>query len=698
MTSNRKRQPRLNFLQPSTTESAKGVILAGTLVGISLIVSALIGPAFAGSVAPVDHSKGIQFKRPPLRFEINEGQTDPQVRFMARDRDGVAYLTSDGAVFQISRSIGTPELKPRFKKASYTPEIRGFESSFVRMKAVGANPNPRVVGLDHLPGVTNYFIGNDPAKWKTNVAGYAKVKYEGVYPGIDLVYYDNGEGRLEYDFIVAPGADPKQIALSIEDAQNVEVDSSGDLVISAATGTIRKPAPKVYQEIDGKRREITAGYRLLDPRHSSLGTRHSSLDPRHSLLDPRLVAFALGAYDLNKPLVIDPQVVYATYLGGSSTSTVANEGARGVAVDAQGSVYVVGVTISANFPTKNPAQNVLKGFSNAFVTKLDANGQLVYSTYLGGSGFDEGAVIKVDDTGAAYVGGTTGSIDFPTVNPALSRGGRNDGFITKLSPAGSQIVYSTYLGGTDNDSVADLALDAQKNVYVVGNVQPALGVPANDFPVVNPIQATHGGGTRDGFLSVINSIGSSLQFSTYLGGNGNDFFQSIGVDPSNGQVHLGFFTDSNNFPQNPSSVIVQADGFSVIGFIVVDILRGIVAGLSQYILSSPSPEPAARLLRRPILDYLEVLTDFANNNQPVSAQSFQSQDLGGLDVRLAILDQNLATKKLCFLVAAAKRLRAGWQLTQKARLTSSAEPARPISQWSIRSSPISRQLTPSMDS
>ena len=482
------------------------------------------------------------FKRPPLRFEINEGQTDPQVRFTARDRDGVAYLTSDGAVFQISRSVGTS--KPQFKKASYTAETRGFESSFVRMKTVGANPNPRVVGIDRLPGVTNYFIGNDPAKWRTNVAGYAKVKYESVYPGIDLVYYDNGEGRLEYDFIVAPGADPKQIALSIEDAQSVEVDPSGDLVISAVTGTIRKPSPKVYQEIDGKRQEITAGYRLLDTRPSTP--------------DTQMIAFSLGAYDRNKPLVIDPQILYATYLGGSSTSTIANEGARGVAVDAQGSVYVVGVTISTNFPTKNPAQNVLKGFSNAFITKLDANGQLVYSTYLGGSGFDEGTVIKVDDTGAAYVGGTTSSIDFPAVNPALNRGGRNDGFITKLSPSGSQIVYSTYIGGTDNDSVADLALDAQKNVFVVGNIAPALGVPANDFPTVNPIQATHGGGFRDGFMSKISASGSSLLFSTYLGGDGDDFFQSIAVDRSNGDLYLSYFTDSTNFPPSSSTVTTQA--------------------------------------------------------------------------------------------------------------------------------------------
>ena len=614
-----------------------------------MAVSTSAGLSFAGSVAPIDHSKGIQFQRPPLRFEVNEGQTDPQVRFTARDRDGVAYLTSDGAVFQIARSVGTS--KPQFKKASYTAETRGFESSFVRMKTVGANPNPRVVGLDQLPGVTNYFIGNDPAKWRTNVAGYAKVKYEGVYPGIDLVYYDNGEGRLEYDFIVAPGADPKQIALSIEDAQSVEVDPSGDLVISAVTGTIRKPAPKVYQEIDGKRQEIAAGYRLLDTRPSTP--------------DTQMIAFSLGAYDRNKSLIIDPQILYATYLGGSSTSTVANEGARGVAVDAQGSVYVVGVTISTNFPIKDPAQNVLKGFSNVFITKLDANGQLVYSTYLGGSGFDEGSVIKVDDTGAAYVGGTTSSIDFPAINPALNRGGRNDGFITKLSPSGSQIVYSTYIGGTDNDSVADLALDAQKNVFVVGNIAPALGVPANDFPTVNPIQATHGGGFRDGFMAKISASGSSLLFSTYLGGDGDDFFQSISVDRSSGDLYLGYFADSTNFPPSSSTVTTQAAA-GTSSAAVSRIKR--VSGSDDFFII----EKTGRIvLVEATLDKTtwsvtfesgksssgSGTPDFATNIAfnwltgllPHSAQALQPQALGGLDIRLDVPESELEYNQECIL-------------------------------------------------
>jgi hypothetical protein len=249
------------------------------------------------------------------------------------------------------------------------------------------------------------------------------------------------------------------------------------------------------------------------------------------------------------PLVIDPMLSYATYLGGSSTSTVANEGAQGVAVDAQGSVYIVGVTISTDFPTKTPVQNVLKGRTDAFITKLDANGQLVYSTYLGGNDFDGGAVIKVDDTGAAYVGGSTNSFDFPTVNPIQGAYGlRGDAFITKLSPTGSQIVYSTYLGGADTEGISDLAIDAQKNVFVIGNIAPALGVPANDFPLVNPIQATHGGGSGDGFVSKISASGSTLLFSTYFGGDGDDSFQSIRYSSTDDRVYLGYHTDSSNFP------------------------------------------------------------------------------------------------------------------------------------------------------
>ena len=217
-----------------------------------------------------------------------------------------------------------------------------------------------------------------------------------------------------------------------------------------------------------------------------------------------------------------------------------------MAVDAQGSVYIVGVTISTDFPTKTPAQNVLKGRTDAFITKLDANGQLVYSTYLGGNDFDGGAVIKVDDTGAAYVGGSTNSFDFPTVNPIQATYGlRADGFITKLSPSGSQIVYSTYLGGADSETVADLAIDAQKNVFVVGNIAPALGVPANDFPTRQSHPGDPWRRIRRWFhVRRSARAAPALLFSTYLGGDGDDFFQSIALNRINGDVYLSYFTDS----------------------------------------------------------------------------------------------------------------------------------------------------------
>ncbi len=324
------------------------------------------------SASPADSSSGVKFSRSPLRFELNEGQIDPQVRFTARDRDGVAFLTSGEAVLQISRRLEQPDSRADRRKAADKPGAPAFESSFIRLKTVGANPNPVVTGMERLPGVTHYLIGHDRQQWRTHVAGYAKVKYESVYPGIDLVYYGNQEGRLEYDFIVAPGADPDQIAVSIEGAQGMEIDPSGDLLITTATGTIRQPSPRIYQEVDGKRQELAGGYRMVNTGRTT---------------GNQVLAFALGDYDRSRPLVIDPEIVYATYLGGSSISTVANEGARGVAVDNQGAAYIVGTTISADFPTLNPAQGALRGFSNAFITKLDANGQAGVFDLPGGQRF-----------------------------------------------------------------------------------------------------------------------------------------------------------------------------------------------------------------------------------------------------------------------------------------------------------------------
>lgn len=609
---------------------------------MSLLLLALFSiptsPIAAVSTVTSDSARGIRFAKPPLRFEINEGQTDPQVRFTARDRNGVTFLTSGGAVLQVARVLPKAD-KPIKLNAVYEPNARGFESSFVTLKTVGANSNPQITGLERLPGVTNYLISNDRTKWRTNIAGYARVKYEQIYPGIDLVYYGNKDGRLEYDFIVSPGADPGQIAVSVEGADLVRIDQKGDLIISTATGSIRQPAPRIYQEVGGKREEIAGRYRLMESKQG---------------ISDALVAFELEEYDESRALVIDPEVIYATYLGGSSNDPTLAEGATDVAVDATGAAYIVGSAVSADFPTRLPLQGTLKGESDAFITKLDAGGQLVYSTFLGGGGSDAATAIKLDETGAVYVGGSTGSPDFPRVNAVQTviGGGGSDAFVAKLSATGSALDYSTYLGGRSFEVVDDLALDEANNLFILGSI--ILDAGSNDFPTVNPLQAIYGGGVRDGFWSVISSSGSSLLYSTYLGGNGNDRLQTINVDPSSGNVYLSYSTDSSNFPASSSSAITPAAegeprkgmlGFEerglgdLIGFIVIEDIH--IRHLSpSYDEDGVAVIGGQDFLEGYFLD-ADIQPNSLNRSAITSAQKVAPQSGGGLDARITLFDEDL---------------------------------------------------------
>jgi hypothetical protein len=366
------------------------------------------------------------------------------------------------------------------------------------MQLLEANPAPQGVGLEELPGKANYFRGHDPQQWRTNVPTYAKVKYAAVYPGVDLVYY--GQARqLEYDFVVAPGADPAVITLGFEGVDRVDVDAQGDLVLSTASGSLRFQKPVIYQEADGRRHAIAGSYVRKGPHQ---------------------VGFQLAAYDVTRPLVIDPVLSYATYLGGSSF----DEGA-GIAVDATGAAYVTGRTGSSNFPTAHPLQPMLSGFSDAFVAKLSADGtNLVYATYLGGSITNGGRGIAVDTTGHAYVTGFTTSPDFPTTPGAFqvtyggadcAVGGCGDAFVAKLSADGAALVYATYLGGSSTDEGNGIAVDITGAAYVTGfTFSP-------DFPTVHPIQPAYGDG-GDAFVAKLNAAGSALVYATYLGGSGFD--------------------------------------------------------------------------------------------------------------------------------------------------------------------------------
>ena len=440
------------------------------------------------------------FSSLPLTFEVNRGQANESVKFIARGRGYNLLVKSEEAIIAFQTS---------------------GEQHILRMKLLEPAFNSKVIGVDPLPGKVNYFIGNNPNQWRTNIPTYSKVKSVDVYRGIDMVYY-SVQGVLEYDFIVKPGADPKQIAMSIEGADEMEVDASGDLIVRIPDEEIRFPAPRIYQEVNGIRQTIAGAFVLKENRQ---------------------IAFDLSSYDTKLPLVIDPQLIYATYLGGTGGNsggggTYGGDIAQRIAVDSAGSAYITGQTFSVNFPLKTPIQGRYAGNTDAFVTKLSPDGSsIVYSTYLGGS-LGEGATgIALNPAKSAFVTGSTGSFDFPLKNPMqnTNRGG-GESFVAKLSPAGNSLVYSTYLGGSGSDDVTGIEIGKGKSIanaaYVYGYTR------SNNFPLIDATEKTYGGGLSDGFVSIINPAGSKLLFSTYLGDSRDERIVSSAMNTQRGDLYL----------------------------------------------------------------------------------------------------------------------------------------------------------------
>ncbi len=397
------------------------------------------------------------FRNSGLHFEANVGQTDPQVRYLARGGGYTVFLTDKEAVmaFTAGASNGT----------------------VLRFALSGANSATQLVAQNPLKVRSNYFIGNNPANWHTDVPNYGAVVYQNAYPGIDLAYYGNGK-QLEYDFIVAPGATPAAIHMNVAGANKVEVQA-GTLVLHTALGDIRQPAPHIYQDGPKGREQVAGGYVL-----AADGT----------------VSFAVSAYDASRALVIDPYIAYSSYLGGSSTDYGA-----AVAVDSNGNAYITGYTGSVDFPTVNAINpGKVGGVYDAFVTKVPASpitgSNWVYSTYLGGGNEERANNIAVDVQGNAYIGGFTNSADFPIVQPvqpALS--GSYDGFVVKINAAGNALSYSTYLGGGGDDRVSGVAVDSSGNAYVVGQTI------SGNFPTQNAPQGSTGGGF-DAFVAKLPAV------------------------------------------------------------------------------------------------------------------------------------------------------------------------------------------------
>jgi hypothetical protein len=478
----------------------------------------------------------------PMAFEENRGQTDGRVRYLARGRGYTLFLTPEAAVLSLSATAAAEPSKGGSKFALREDADRADAEPVVRRAAVrlsfeGTDARARMVGAEPLEAKSNYMIGNDPAKWHADVPNFARVRYEGMYPGIDAVYYGTS-GQMEYDFVVAPGADPGLISMRVEGADRVAVDESGDLLLEITGQTIRQKRPMLFQEGQrGERMLVPGGYTT----DGAGGVR-----------------FDVGSYDPSRPLVIDPALLFSTFLGGSAGATGSYDSGQAIALNGQ-FAYVTGFTNASDYPTTGGAYaRLATGKFDVFVTKMSADGStLVFSTYLGGAGSDYGLAIAVDAAGAAYVTGQTNSPDFPTANPLFGTGGGvgfNDAFVTKLSAAGNTLAYSTYLGSGGDDYGNAIAVDAAGAAYVTGRTG------GHDFPTMNPLFGDADGfGGGDAFVTKLSAAGNTLAYSTYLGGMGDDYGYGIAVDAV-GAAYVAGQTTSPDFPTvNP--LFGVADGF-----------------------------------------------------------------------------------------------------------------------------------------
>lgn len=473
---------------------------AGLFVGVpSFAAVVCFGAPCVAAPAPAS----MAYAQLPLRFDANAGQADKTVKFVARGAGYDLFISATETVF------------------------RGRGASPVVMRFRGASRAARVVGIDELPGRTNYFTGNDPRVWRTGVPGYRKVSVDDLYPSTDLSIYGTN-ARFEYDLVVKPGGDPRRIELEFPGAESIAVDAAGDLVLRSATGLLRHQAPHAYQLQKGSARPVDCRYTVAD----------------------RRVSFSVGAYDATKPLVIDPVLAYSTFYGGAD-----DDQGYAIAVGPNGTVFLAGFTASTDLSTASAAQPRNGGQADGFVAALDATGSsLLYATYIGGSSWDTFFGLAADALGNVYVTGQTTSSDFPVTAATLPcQAGGAPGVIVKLDPLG-RIAYSSCFGGSGSDLASAIALDGSGGVYIAGLTS------SPDFPTTpGAAQRTRGhdgncpvaeaAACDDGFVTkFVDQNGTlSVDYSTYLGGSQHDWVRTIAVDPS-GSAYVAGVTRSADFP------------------------------------------------------------------------------------------------------------------------------------------------------
>lgn len=502
----------------------KSLLGGSLLLGIASSVMLLSQPTISNPTKDSPKAAALlNFIKMPLSFEINKGQTSNAVKYLARGNGYITYFTPQEIVMAFSATQPHPVWPDKLK---FVNESQHTSNTVLRLQFVGAN-NPVIVGMDEQLNKSNYLIGNDPKKWHKNIANYGKVNYQNLYSGIDMVFYGDHK-QLEYDIRVAPGANPLLPRFHIEGANSIATNSQGDLVLTASRDEkIIMHKPIVYQMIAGVKHFVSGNFKIANKNQ---------------------IGFEVGAYDKTHTLVIDPAIIYSSFVGG----TGGDNALLAIALDnvSQPNVYVTGYTNSTDFPTTAGAyQTTRKGQGRiAFVSKIAPTGtSFLYSTYLGGTGGDdEGFAIAVDRDQSAYITGETNSKDFPTKNPfqATNKGARFfSAFVTKLNPEGSDLTWSTYLGGSGSIQVGKgIVVDAQGYAYVTGTTN------SNDFPLKSAFQKTNKGRNFTAYVTKFRPTGDALLFSTYFGGSG-------GFDEANGIAFDGVDvlalvgdTNSKNFP------------------------------------------------------------------------------------------------------------------------------------------------------
>ncbi len=483
---------------------------------------------------------------PPMQFEPNLGQTDPQVQFMARGVGYTIFLTPTEAILVL------PSDEPQPDGDSREADSSARSKQVVHLQVLEANPTPSIRGIDETPTTINRLIGTDPNQWQTHVPVYAQVRYDAIYPGIDLLYYGNQE-QLEYDFIVHPGADPSRITLGIQGADHATLEEDGHLLLSLPSGVLRLKKPLLTQTVAGKKTNVHGSFLLL------------KRNPADTTTPPIQIAFAVGSYDQTLPLIIDPLVNYASTFGG-----IGHDSGEAIAIDNDGHGYIVGVTDSFTFPVTADAfqHSAIGSDRDVFVTKFDTEtSEILFSTYIGGEGDDRATGVAVDAKGIPYVTGRTTSLTFPTQDPIQETlKGPSDAFVLKLAADGSSLLYSTYLGGNGPDHANAIVVDEQGQAALTGTTT------SPDFPIINASDTSLGHGEvvplSDVFVTTLDAQGVELQFSTFLGGTGADVGHSLTFDAEGGIYLTGETTEGSGFPVTTEAFQPTYGGGTTDAFIV----------------------------------------------------------------------------------------------------------------------------------